>query len=111
MATLVETELLSQCTKLLHDVISVNPRVCMNIQIGSFFTFSFSSHDKTEGTKRLSPSQLRRNESRKINFRDLKKELIVYDEIKSADRIDVQTQAVTPISDKEVSTDDFVVEK
>ena len=114
MATLVETELLSQCAKLLHDAFGVNPRVSMNIQIGNYFTFNFSNHEKFESHKKLSPSQLRRNENRRINFREWKEEHKVVDEFKSASgdirHVDTETQTDFIMKDQEIFTDRYLDE-
>ena len=65
----MESEMLLQCTNLVYSVINSNIKATIQIKCGNL-SFDHSSHafGGFRTYKRLSPSQIRRNEDRKLNF-------------------------------------------
>jgi len=65
-----ETLLLAKCVKLVEELVNLKLKVTLNVTIGENFSFDFSNqeHEFIHGCKRTSPSQIRRNVHRKMEY-------------------------------------------
>ena len=106
----MESEMLLQCTNLVYSVINSNIEATIQIKCGNL-SFDYSSHafGGFRTYKRLSPSQIRRNEDRKLNF--LKNRVKIEPshctdlstEVEA--KVNCETQTETTTADAETSTE------
>ena len=73
MASL-EIQLLDKCVNLVHGIIGLNQELELNVAIGNNFMFEFSNMDKrsTSNIRKISLSQQRRNDRRKLQYEQSK---------------------------------------
>jgi len=69
MASL-EIQLFEKCVTFVHGIIGLNQELELNVAIGNNFMFEFSNMDKrsTSNIRKISPSQQRRNDRRKLQY-------------------------------------------
>ena len=115
MASL-EMELLTKCTSMVHCLLNMKENFSVSIAVGDQFNFNFTNCDTNHSnlSRRISPSQRRRNQQRKFKFEQEKinMEILREDsgELISKSDVETQTEEAQTI-EVSTNTDEETVEK
>ena len=62
----LESVLLTQCLSMVNEFVTLKMHASLSVKIGDVFDFNFSNHNEENVKKKLSPSQVRRNQLRNL---------------------------------------------